>query len=109
MVVEAFSVSELMKDEINALVKSGIYSSKSDVAKDAFRCLLEHKPELRINAAIEMYGEEKVSLGRAAEIAGLALLEFKNVLKERGVKVITYTGTKEEMERGVKLIRKANK
>ena len=108
MVVEAFSVSELMKDEINALVKSGIYSSKSDVAKDAFRCLLEHKPELRINAAIEMYREEKVSLGRAAEIAGIAFLEFKDVLKERGVKIILNADT-EEMERGVRLIKKAKK
>ena len=108
MVVEAFSVSELMKDEISALVKSGIYSSKSDVAKDAFRCLLEHKPELKINAAIEMYREEKVSLGRAAEIAGLVLLEFKDVLKERGVKIVLNVGP-EEMERGVKLIRKARK
>ncbi len=95
-----------MKDEINALVKSGIYSSKSDVAKDAFRCLLEHRPELKINAAIEMYKGERVSLGRAAEIAGLALLEFKDVLKERCIKIITYTGTKEEMEKQLKHLKR---
>lgn len=92
MPVEAFSIPETMKDEINALVKTGMYSSKSDIARQAFRCLLEHKPELKLNAAIELYKEEKVSLGKAAEISGMNFETFKGVLKERGIKLKTYTG-----------------
>ncbi len=85
MPVEAFSIPELMRDQINALVKAGIYSSKSDVIRDAFRCLLEHNPELRIIAAITMYKNKKASLGRAAEIAKLSFDDFKKILNERGL------------------------
>ncbi len=92
MAVEAFSIPEIMKEEINALVKTGMYSSKSDIAREAFRCLLEHKPELKLNAAIELYKEEKVSLGRASEIAGMNFEAFKTALKERGIKLKTYMG-----------------
>ncbi len=109
MGVEAFSLPEVMIEEVNALVRSGIYSSKSDVARDAFRCLLEHKPELRTNAAIELYKEEKVSLGRAAEIAGTDFESFKNILADRGIKLKTYMGPKKEMEKQMKLLKNLRK
>ncbi len=102
MAVEAFSIPELMKDEIVALVKGGIYSSKSDVARDSFRCLLEHKPELKVSIAVELYRGEKVSLGRAAEIAGVNFEAFKTVLKERGIKLKSYAGSRAEVEKQLK-------
>jgi len=83
--VEAFSLPEIMKDQIGVLVKAGYYSSKSDVAKDAFRCLLEHKPELKISAAVELFKSGKVSLGRASEIAGVSTVEFKQMLADRKI------------------------
>ena len=85
MTVESFSLPELIHDEIVALVKTGYYSSKSDVAKDAFRCLLEHKPELKSSAAVELFKTGKVSLGKAAEIAGVSTPEFKQMLADRKV------------------------
>lgn len=83
--VEAFSLPELMKDQIVALVKIGTYSSKSDVVKDAFRCLFEHKPELKTGTAVELFQSGKVSLGRAAEIAGVSTIEFKDILAARKI------------------------
>jgi len=45
--------------------------------EDAFRTLLEVRPGIKIDMAIEMYRNEKVSLARAAEIAGLCQEGFK--------------------------------
>ncbi|HLC75224.1 MAG TPA: UPF0175 family protein [Candidatus Nanoarchaeia archaeon] len=83
--VESFSLPTLMRDEISALVRGGYYSSKSDVAKDAFRCLLEHKPELKTTAAVELFTTGKISLGRAAEVAGVSTPEFKRILSDRKI------------------------
>ncbi|MFB6114916.1 MAG: type II toxin-antitoxin system ParD family antitoxin, partial [Candidatus Nanohalobium sp.] len=41
----SFSLPEVMRDEIDVLVESGEYSSKSDVMRDAFREFLRNNPE----------------------------------------------------------------
>ncbi|MFP4052137.1 MAG: UPF0175 family protein [Thermoplasmata archaeon] len=73
--------------EIDALVESGYYSSRSDVAKDAFRTLFERKANLRIAGAVQLYNKGDISLGRAAEIASVTIEEFKDILKERNIKI----------------------
>lgn len=103
---ETFSLPEVMSDEIAALVKAGFYSSKSDVAKDALRCLFEHKPNLKITAAVELYKEGKISVGRAAEIAEISTPDFTEILAERGVARIIES-TPEDIKRGLDIIKKA--
>jgi len=107
-VAETFSLSENDSQEIRALVKAGFYTSKSDVAKDALRCLLEHKPDLRVNVAIQLYKEEEISLGRAAEISRMNILDFKEVLADRGL-VKVHKTTKKDIDRGRELIKKLRK
>lgn len=46
-------------------------------------CRLEN--ELKLLAALELYREGRLSLGRAAEIAGLSLREFLYEVRVRGV------------------------
>jgi predicted HTH domain antitoxin len=75
-----------MKKEVDALVRSGHYSSKSDVVKDALRYMFDNKSNVRIAAAVELYKEGEVSLGKAAEIASVSLVEFKEILASRGYK-----------------------
>ncbi|MEW6295491.1 MAG: UPF0175 family protein [Candidatus Diapherotrites archaeon] len=89
MPVDAFSLPKVMKEEIFALVSSGHYSSKSEVIKDAFRNLLRMHPELRTVIAVELFKNKKISIGRASEIAGLNIAEFKQKLKDRGIKRLT--------------------
>ncbi len=72
-------------DEIDALIKSGHYLNTDDFIKDAIRSLFEYKPVMKIDAAIELYKEGKVSLGKAAEIAGMNTIQFKEVLGNRGI------------------------
>ena len=44
---------------------------------DAFRAMIEAKPSVKMEMAAELYKSEKVSLSRAAEIAGTSIEGFK--------------------------------
>ena len=82
----SYSLPRLIEDEIDALIEAGYYSSKSDVVKDALRTLLETKSNLRVAASVEMYKRGRISIGKAAELAGMSVIEFKEVLIDRGIK-----------------------
>ena len=105
---ETFSMPEIMSSEIEALVRAGFYSSKSDVAKDALRCLFEHKPHLKISAAVELYKAEKVSLGRASEIAEMSTNEFKEALAQRGI-IREIKSSPASLKKGIEILKKTRK
>ncbi len=69
----------------------------------AFQDFLGPEPEreLIILAAIELYREGKLSLGKAAQLSGLGVREFLYELKRRGIP-INYT--LEEAEEDIRLI-----
>ncbi|MCX9011439.1 MAG: UPF0175 family protein [Candidatus Methanoperedens sp.] len=83
--MEASDYPENLSEELDILVKKGYYPSKSDLLRDAFRALLNTKAELRVSLAIELYLKEKVSIARAAELAGMTTIEFKEVIAGRGI------------------------
>lgn len=58
--------------------------------------------EVKLLVALELYREGKVSLGKAAGIAGLSIREFLNELRTRGVS-INYD--LEELEKDFRTIR----
>lgn len=101
----SYSLPRLIEDEIDALIDAGYYSSKSDVVKDALRTLLEIKANLRIAASVEMYKKGRVSIGKAAELAGMSVIEFKEVLADRGIKRRIRV-EKKEMVKSDRLIKK---
>jgi len=93
-------------DEI--LVGIGKYPSKKELIEDALRALLRAKPELKRDLAIELYNKKKeVSLSRAAEICGLNIEDFKESLKERGIKISVPGIPVEEVDEEVERILKA--
>jgi len=83
--MNAIAIPLAYHDEIDALIKSGHYLNTNDFIKDAIRSLFEYKPVMKIDAAIELYKEGKVSLGKAAEIAGINTIQFKEMLGIRGI------------------------
>lgn len=80
------SLPATIEREIEALIKAGYYTSKSEAVKDAFRTLLDTKPALKLTSAIELYKAGEVSISRAAEIAGMSIEDFKHVLSDRGIR-----------------------
>ena len=102
--ITSLSLPPAMSEEIEVLVGSGEYSSKSDVLKNAFRVFLENKPEKRTVIGIEMYRQGRVSLMRASEIAGMDFESFKEVLTDRGIRIRTATPTERELREEVKYL-----
>ena len=96
---------EVYESEINAIIDAGCYVNESEVIRDALKILFESRPNLKIAAAIEMYKKEEVTLGRAAEIAGMGIIEFKDVLRDRGIKIIVLKTSIDKLDKQVARIR----
>ena len=96
---------ELLQDELGAVVQAGEYKSQEEAIRHALEVLLAANPPLRVKTAVELYRREKVTLTRAAEIAGLELETFKERLAERGVS-IHIDEPPEEVRAGADLIRR---
>ncbi len=71
--------------KLKALVRAGYYSSELEVIKDAISSLFRENAQLKVSTAIELYKKGDVSLSKAAEIAGMTTIEFKDILGKRGV------------------------
>lgn len=95
--MEALSVD--IEKKIKALVNAGYYSNEIEVVKDAVLRLFRENAELKISAAIELYKNKEVSLSKAAEIAGMTTIEFKEILGKRGFTREIEARSAEEMDR----------
>ena len=85
MVVESFTLPPLMKEEVEAIPKTGLYASTSEFIRDAIRAYFAVRRDIRVAVAIELYNENKISSGRAAEIADVSYDDMKKILMERKV------------------------
>jgi predicted HTH domain antitoxin len=87
--------------ELDALVKAGIFRSKSEVVDEALRLLFATRPQLRTEAAIQLLKDGQVTLARAAEIAGVTRWEFEEILADHGIQREVTCEPAEELERQV--------
>lgn len=71
--------------EVAALIKAGVFRSQAEAVDEAVRVLLMTRPQLRVEAAIQLFKDAAVTLGRAAEIAGATRWEFEALLTDRGI------------------------
>ena len=94
---------ELLEDELGAVVRAGEYKSREEAIGHALEVLLAANPYLRINTAVELYRQRKVTLTRATEIAGLELETFKEHLIKHEVLIPTDESV-EEISAGASLI-----
>ena len=92
-------------DEI--LVSIGKYPSKKELIEDALRALFRAKPELKMDVAVELYKKGEVSLSRAAEICGLNIEDFKELLRGKGIKISVPSIPVEEVDKEVEKILEA--
>ena len=94
---------ELLEDELQAVVQAGGYGSEKEAVGHALEVLLAANQSLRIRTAVEIYQQGKVTLSRAAEIAGLEWEDFQAQLAEKGVP-LQVDELPEEVEAGAALI-----
>lgn len=96
------NLPKTIENEINALVKGGYFGSKDNFIEESVKYMLVSRRDLKVNAAVEMYRYKDVSLARAAELAGMSIFEFKEILKARGIKTVVEAPSKEEIDRQIR-------
>jgi len=73
-----------------AALRVGNFSSLDDLMLYAVDAWLAQLPfDLRWKIALELYANERVSTGRAAQIAGLSYVYFMEELRKRGLPFIS--------------------
>lgn len=85
IMASSYSIPRLFQLQIDALVASGYYTSKSDVVKDALRHLFETHEHLKQAAAVELYRRGQLTISKAAELAAIPLDRFKDILRDQGI------------------------
>jgi len=64
------------------------------------------KNPIRLRAAIAYFQEKRLSLGKAAELAGINRLEFMDILASKGIVIFDYDESELEVElRGIAHLR----
>lgn len=101
-----FALPVTIEMEMKALVRDGHYANINEALKDAFRTLLNIRPELRISVVIELYNEGEISIGKAAEMIGFSTIEFKDILANKGIHRKVGSRSKKELNEGVELIKR---
>ncbi len=94
----------LVRESIDILATSRYFGSKRKLLDEAVRTLLEVKPALKTEIAVELYKKGTVSMSRACEIAGVSTEGFKEILASRGIVRIVKAPSREKIKKEVKLI-----
>ncbi len=92
--------------ELSAIVRAGCFASEADALREAVQTLFAVKPHLRTEAAIRRYVDGEITLGRAAELAGMTQWRFQELLAQRGARIEIETRPVKELDEAVERIRK---
>jgi len=74
-----------MEWEVEELCKLG--KIQPDILEIALKELWQRKPALYKSVILNAYLDEKINLGKAAELLGVHRLELQNELREKGVPI----------------------
>ena len=74
--------------------------------REAVQTLLAVNPHLRREGAIRRYLDEEITLGRAAELAGMTRWRFRELLTQRGIPLEIEARSAKELDASVEGIRK---
>lgn len=87
------------------LVHAQLYSSEEDVLRDALRHLLRARPDARVHVAVHRYQTERLSLAKAADLAGVSWAQMREILVEKGVQPRLGSETLQEAEEEIQVMR----
>jgi len=91
--------------DVHTFVDAKLYKDDQEVIQDALRYLVRGRPDLRVRLAIHRYQTERVSLAKAATLAGVSWAQMKDILIAHGVQPRLGPGTLEDAEQEVNALR----
>jgi predicted HTH domain antitoxin len=74
-----------LQEQITAAQEAGLYASEAELIAYAVRTLLAARPDVRLATACRLYERGTLSLGKAADLAGLDVERLKHALAERDI------------------------
>jgi len=95
--------ARLLDEIVDALTEERGIDPKV-VHEEALRVYLNTNPGLKLDGAIALWRKGRISLPKAAEVAGLTVPELKEVLAARGIIRETEGKNREEMDAKLKEI-----
>ena len=85
----------------------GLWQTETEVIGNAIDALLASRTELRQAVAVELYLQDKVTLSRAAKIAGMNTWQFRDHLRARGIAIVVPEEKSEDLDAMITSFRKA--
>ncbi len=95
-----------MTIQAQELVKAGIFPDVNTAIQEALRVLWQERPGVRLDVVIHRYRTEKMSVAKAAALAGVSFDRMKEILAERGVSLRLGPETVEEALAEVESLRR---
>lgn len=93
--------------QLDALIKAGVFRNRREAVAEAIQTLFVTRPQLKVQAAIQLYQDGDATLGRAAEIAGMTRWEFEALLADRGIVRVIESDAVEVLEAQAQRLRHA--
>ena len=91
--------------KVRDFVDAHLYQDEDAVIQDALRHLLRARPDVRIHLAVFRYQHERISLAKAANLAGVSWAQMKDILLERGIPPRLGVDTLEDAEQDIQVLR----
>lgn len=91
--------------ETRDFVKARLYPDEKSVILEALRSLFQVKPALRLEMAVCHYQAGGISLGKAANLAGVSFEQMREILLNRGVELQLGPETPEEAQAEIEALR----
>ncbi|MCX6031466.1 MAG: UPF0175 family protein [Chloroflexi bacterium] len=91
--------------ETRDFVNARLYPDERSVIQDALRSLLQVRPALRLEMAVYRYRAGDISLGKAANLAGVSFEQMREILLCRGAELHFGSETQEEAQAEVAALR----
>ncbi len=83
---------------LEQLVRSGEYPDERSAMRSALRALFQVNPQVKIRMIASAYRNGELSLGKAAELLGVAQEEAKEILRESNTLLHLGPTTREELQ-----------
>jgi predicted HTH domain antitoxin len=75
----------IVDQQFEAVVRAGLFRDRQHALQEAMQTLFVARPQLRTEAAIELFRSGEISLLRAAEMVGMDFESFRVLLRDRGI------------------------
>lgn len=80
-------IPKIFIEDIDLLVKYGYFENRDEFVRESIRRNINKYTKKRIDIAVDLYKKGKISMGRAAMLAGVSYPTMKKILREYKVEL----------------------